>query len=310
MNSMNNKKDLIVEDVIYFIENEDGSIESNAKNCFFYVFLMEHSKSPVQGNKNKKAAEDFAAYQAIFAYLLGKGYLTDERYCIDFDPINGGACFSLNLGKLLTDVNLEDELTATLSGKITSDYIQTFCNPTDSLRCNYCGAVSYSRRITADTKNGNVPCCLACHPLKQSICDQIKTVFDNEGTLAAVEKRLALIEQYSVVQIPPGKSINILIDEFLCGHATDVEDIIVVEIRRILEDLGIDIFDVATTDDFDILLLNRSELADLNVFSECVATDFETGEILTFFNKEGVVMTDDNAVHFIAKLQKEMLNSN
>ena len=156
-----------------------------------------------------------------------------------------------------------------------------------------------------DTKTGQVPCCLACHPLRDSIREEIRETYSEGSSQASVSKRLELIEKYSVVQIPEGKSINQLIDEYLHMHVSQVEDARVTEIRGILNDLGIENFDVFTTNDFEVLMLNREALADIKVFSECVATDYETGEILVFFNKEGVCLIDDEAEKYAKRIEQE-----
>ena len=301
---MTQNKELIVEDVLYFLQEGD-EIRSIAKDTFYYQFLMRRAGATPIGETNRRAAEDFERYQRIFLYLMQQGYLTDNSYCIDFDPIEGGACFSLNLGKLLEEIDLEKELNEHFEGQMMGEYIHTLCAPVESLHCIYCGSFSFSRFIRDEYRGRSEACCLACHPLKPSIKEEIKDEYNRAGSQAAVIQRLALIEKYSQVQIPAGKSINSLVADFRRTYKTDVEDVLVTEIRNILDELQLNNFDVFTTGDYDVLLLNMEAIQDLDVFSEIVACDYETAEIIVFFPKEGVCMFDDDAVAFVKNLRKE-----
>ena len=298
-----NKKELIVEDVIYYAENGDKFV-STAKETFYYQFLMRRASATPMEKKKKKAAEDFEKYQLIFLYLMEKGYLTNTDYCIDFDPIQGGACFSIDLARLLEEVELENDLNKHFEGQHLDEYIKTFCHPVESLRCIYCGSFSFSRFIKDDYFGRDEPCCLACHPLSNELKGKIKEEYAKSGSMAAVVKRLELIEEYSKVQIPEGKSINSLIADYKATYKTDIEDVGVSEIRNILNELGLESYDVFSTGDYDILLLNMEALADINTFSECVGVEEEDAEILVFFEKEGAVWINDNAVKFAKSLIK------
>jgi hypothetical protein len=146
------------------------------------------------------------------------------------------------------------------------------------------------------------PCCLACHPLSKEIKGEIKAEYAKSGSMSAVVKRLELIEKYSQVQIPEGKSINSLIADYKAKYQTDIEDAGVSEIRSILNELNLHNYDVFSTGDYDILLLNMEALADINTFSACVGVEEDDAEILVFFEKEGAVWFNDNAVEFAKSL--------
>ena len=87
---------------------------------------MEKPEASLGGEKNLKIATDFKAYQAIFLELMKLGYIHWESpYLIDWTDIYGGACFTLDLTKLMADVDLVPLLTTKLPEY--KEYIHTMC---------------------------------------------------------------------------------------------------------------------------------------------------------------------------------------
>ena len=168
--NIKNNSDVIIEDVVYYIDNYKIQMKNTAKDTFYYQFLMDRADSSINGQNNYTAANDFYYYEEIFTYLLSLGILNSKEYCIDWTPIYGGATFSFNLSKAQRDLDIETMLYEKFADKQMSDYIKTFCHPADRWRCSVCGAVSLSRHLSfADDNGEKLTYCLACNPINDDI---------------------------------------------------------------------------------------------------------------------------------------------
>ena len=294
---------MIIEDVVYY-EEKNGRIESLAKDTFYYKFLMGRADESINGQNNLKAATDFEAYEKIFTYLLSLGILNSKEYCIDWTPIYGGACFSFNLGKAQKDLDIESMLLERFENENMSDFIHTFCNPVDSMRCDICGSFSFSRFLSFANKEGKRDVfCLACHPLKEELRERVKSVYAKDGEYAAVKARIKIIDDACRVKIAPDKTINILIDEFIKDNSGYCKPSPTVDIiKQILKEENRDEFEVFGYDETGVAILNRKKLSDIDIFSEAVVLNEDGSEIVALFDKAGVIYLDDKAIEFARKL--------
>lgn len=321
MKKENKNNDLIVEDVLYFdtYQTEDGKVKyiSNAENTFFYQFLMENAENSIGGELNRKAAEDFRIYQEIYVYLMNRGLLKDKRYCIDCCEVENHFFFTLNLSKLKKCTDLEEQLLEYFCKENFSEHIHTFCNPVDSLRCDFCGAISFSRHIGFAVGNKLKTFCLSCHPLdKPGLRDEIQKVYKKQGVLPAVNKRIELLKELSKFRIPEGKTIDNLLDEYQYElddseiNDTDAKGINIV--NDVLKRNGEENLFAFQSVDFDIVIWNRLALRNIDIFSQCAALS-EDGEIITLFNKPNVVYLNNTAIDYILQYdltdeEKEFIN--
>ena len=138
---------------------------------------------------------------------------------------------------------------------------------------------------------------------KPSLMRTIQDVYKNDGSLAAVNKRLALIEEACKPFIAPEKSINILLDEF--RNANETENERARKIRAMLNDKQLEEWECFGFDDVDVVLWNRKRLADINIFADCVVLTEDGKDIIAVMDKAGVVYTDEKAVNFANKLKEE-----
>ncbi len=300
------KDNLILEDVVYF-EEKDGKYVSTAKDTFYYQFLMERADASINGQNNLKAATDFENYEKIYVALLNAGVLNYPAFCIDWTPIYGGACFSFNLSKAMHDLKLEAILANELKGEISSDYIQTMLNPADSFRCAICGAVSLSRHVAFIVDGKKTTYCLACHPISKECQYQIQKVYHKSGTLDAVRERIRLIDEACKPRIAEGKTINILIDEFIEENSVNTNPE-VSEIEKLFEKGGYEQFQVFAYDDCGLAIINRERAVDIDVFSEIAALSEDGTEILALFSKAGVCWVDDDARKFVQTIERSIEN--
>ena len=233
--------------------------------------------------------------------MANRGYLFNKKYLLETDEINKGVTFTLDLSKLMEEVDLENELYSVFPAY--AEYIHTLCNPPESLRCGVCGAITLSRPIVfrGEIEADNLVFCLSCYPLDELMQDQIKKVYKEEGVEDAVLSRLAYIEDLSRPIIASGETKRSLLDKYRY-YATQLEDYRVKTIRYILEDAGLTNYDVFSTADFQIVLWDIEELSKQDNFDKCVATNSEGTKIIFFFNHAGVVLTDEAAIEFAKAL--------
>lgn len=303
MKNKENNQPVVIEDVVWYRKEPNGDYCSIAKKTFYYTFLMEHADSKINGESNKQAAEDFKCYQDIFVFLMNKGILNNPEYCLDFCTIEGGATFTLNLDKVKSEMNIERLLRENFKESYMQKYIDSFLNPADGFKCDFCGAVSLSRHLSFGSGKNKITYCLACHPLKEELQKTIQDIYKNDGSLAAVKKRLALIEEACKPFIAPEKSINILLDEF--KEENEVYNKSVPKIQNLLKEKHLDEFEVFGYDEFGLIIWNRKKLADINIFSECIILSEDGKDIIAVMDKAGVVYTDEKAVNFANKLKEE-----
>ena len=294
---------IIIEEVVWYRKDENGNYFSIADKTFYYQFLMEHADDSINGQANKQAAEDFKCYQDIFVFLLNKKILNNPEYCLDFCTIEGGATFTLNLDKIKSEMNIERLLRENFKESYMQKYIDSFLNPADGFKCDFCGAVSLSRHLSFGSGKNKITYCLSCHPIKEKLQKIIQDVYKNDGSLAAVNKRLALIEEACKPFIAPEKSINILLDEF--RNANETENERARKIRAMLNDKQLEEWECFGFDDVDVVLWNRKRLADINIFADCVVLTEDGKDIIAVMDKAGVVYTDEKAVNFANKLKEE-----
>ena len=300
-----NKKidDLIIEDVAWFEKLGDGKYRTLGDKTFYYTFLMERADESINGQNNRKAAEDFLYYQEIFVYLLNEGILDNPEYCLDWVDIYGGTTFSLNLTKVMKDIDIEAKLNDHFAERGMSEYIQTLCHPADSLRCGICGSVSLSRHISFGQGKDKIVYCLACHPLNENCKEKIKKVFEAEGTIPAVAKRLEFIEEASKPKMAEGYTINMFIYNFKAENEINPAPK-ADAIQKIIDKEGFDYFEVFETEQ-GIVLWNRKALSDFDIFSKCVTLNSEGTEIIVLFDHAGVVYADEKAIDFACHMTSD-----
>lgn len=298
---------IIIEDVLYFKEKKvDGEIinVSAAKDTFYYQFLMERSDDKIQGQNNLKAATNFYIYEQLFLYLFNRGYLTDKRFCIDLTEVPGGYCFTFDLGKAMKTIDIESELKEAFKGQHFDEYIETMCHPTDHLLCSCCSAISLSRHIAFSSKNGKETFCLACYPLEVEIWNELKNLYEKEGAVPTIKKRLEFVAEASKAKIASDKSIEWLLDEYKRIHMPQKPTARVKAIRKILDKNNLQDFEVFSTYDFDVVIWNRKKLYDYDVFSKAVKTNGAGAEILYIFNVNDACWLDDMAIEKVLCLMR------
>ena len=304
MKTKKTKEPIVIEDVVWYIEDDNGKYHSIAKKTFYYQFLMEHANSEVNGQANKQTAIDFECYQRLYVYLLNQHILDDPRSNLDFTPIEGGATFTLNFTSVMEDYdNIEELLRAEFPQAVMQKYINTLLHPADGFRCSICGAYSFSRHLSFGDGKNKITYCFGCHPLHDDIQNRIKKEYDRAGTLVAVNKRLEIIEEALVPYIAPNKSIDVLLDEFRKANETDNER--AREVRGMLNEKQLEEWECFGFDDVDVVLWNRKRLADINIFADCVVLTEDGEDIIAVMDKAGVVYTDEKAVNFANKLKEE-----
>lgn len=294
--------DLIIEDVLYY-EEKDGKYVSTAEDTFYFQFLMQRADFSINGQNNLKAATDFKNYEEIYVALMNLGLLNDERYCLDFTKIYGGACFSFNLGLALHDLKLKEILEIELKGRVSSDCLKTFLNPADSFRCSVCGAVSLSRHITFMTDGKKTTYCLSCYPINKEIHPLIQKIYHEKGSLPAVRERIRLIDEQCKIHIADGMTIDKLLDDFIADNK-DYNNHYVETIDKIFKYTGRNEFQTFAYDDTGVVIIDRNKARDINLFSEFAALNPEGDEILALFDRAGVCWCDENAIRLAIKLLK------
>lgn len=301
----NSKKQRIVEDVIYFKQNAEGKVTNLAKDTFYYTYLMEHSNDKIDGQENKKAAEDFFAFEEIYCLLHENGLLKNPKYCIDWTEIGDyGACFTLNLEKLLEDFELERMLNDNLPGM--SDYIKTFIDPAERFYCSICGALTFSRHMEFKLSNGiKETHCLSCYAVDEPIQSSIRKVYkcSNGDVIIAVKERIELIREAAKLKIAEGKTINILLDEYKQNHAVKDENKNVLHIREFLEKNHLTEWEVFESDDFDVVMWNRRGLAKEDLFSKAIALNETNDEIIMLFTTPSAIYLNEKAIAYIRILE-------
>ncbi len=300
------KKDrLIIEDVVWFEEDKNGEVRSTAQNTFFYSFLMERSDESLNGQNNLKTATDFKMYQEIFLELMKLGYLSNEsQYVIDWTNIYGGACFTLDMTKLMADADIETILNDNLTGY--SDYIHTLCNPEKSLKCSICGAVSLSRHVSFGTGKEKRVYCIACHPLSRELQYQIQKVYRDIDTLAAVTERIRLVDKACGFHIDKNFTIPMLLDKF--KNENERETIIHNPKVDIINEIinkegyyGFEVFDSAE----GLILWNRKALEEEAMFRDCVELNDDGNDIIVLYNHPGVVYADKEAIYMASRMTRD-----
>ena len=293
---------IIFEDVVWYRKDENGNYSSIADKTFYYQFLMEHADDSINGQANRKAATDFACYQRLYVMLLNHEILNWPSFCMDWTEIEGGATFTFNMTEAMKVFDMEQVMKKQFPQAVMDKYIQSLIHPADGFKCSICGAYSFSRHISFGSGKNKTTYCLACHPIKEELQNEIKRVYNSSGTMAAVKKRLEIIEEAFKAPIAPNKSIDVLLDEFRKDNEIPNEDS--VRIQKLLLEKKFDKWECFGAGDVGLVLWDRERLSDINIFSECVAMSEDGEAILAIFDKAGVIYTDEKALEF-AKLLEE-----
>ena len=294
---------IIIEDVAWFCEDEEGKCNSIARKTFYYNFLMDHASDSISGESNRQAAQDFDFYEELYVFLINKKILNDPRFCLDWTQIEGGATFTFNLSEALKVYDLESMLKESFPQAEMQKYIETLMHPADGFRCDFCGAYSFSRRLSCGNGKDKRTYCLSCHPLNDDVQDVIKKEYERNGTLEAVRERLAYIEYASHPKIASGQTINTLLDQFILGNEESNE--FSNRIQEILDENELDEWETFGYDDVGVILWNRKRLSDINIFNKCVFLNEEGDGIIMIVDRAGVIYSDEKAIDFAEKMKKE-----